>query len=180
MVSAFHCAFRVWVNLNPISCTVRIDDMTLIKPPARLMPCQIGPRLCAVALLCLLAALPAQAQSVSQGRRVFESVCMKCHQLDTNFQGPALRTVVGRTAGKAPGYFYSEALEAATHVWDRAKLKAWLTDPESVVPGQDMNFHLDSARDRDDVVAYLASLSRRSLINPPVRPHSQPPPPPPQ
>ena len=69
--------------------------------------------------------------------------------------------MVGRPAGKAPDYFYSEALESATHVWDRAKLKAWLTDPEKVVPGQEIKFHLDKERDRDDVVAYLASLSRR-------------------
>lgn len=87
---------------------------------------------------------------------------MACHALDTNRAGPALRGVVGRAAGKATDFFYSEALESATHVWDKVKLKAWLTNPESVVPGQEMNFHLDVARDREDVVAYLASLPKRS------------------
>ena len=125
----------------------------------------------AIALLTLLSlwCLPSWAkpvapatQSVARGKVVFESICVNCHSLDANRAGPALRNVVGRPAGKAPGYFYSEALESATHVWDRAKLKSWLTDPEKVVPGQEMNFHLDKERDRDDVVAYLTSLSRRS------------------
>ena len=52
-----------------------------------------------------------------------------------------------------------EAMAAATHVWDVPKLKAWLTNPETVVPGQDMNYRLDIPQDRDDVVAYLASVS---------------------
>ena len=56
---------------------------------------------------------------------------------------PRVAYVVGRPAGKVPDHFYSEAQESATHVWDRAKLKAWLTDPEKVVPGQEMKFHLD-------------------------------------
>ena len=115
----------------------------------------------ALALLCMPVAADTASQSVSRGQTLFESVCTTCHALDTNRAGPALRTVVGRQAGKVPGFFYSEAMESATHVWDRAKLKSWLTNPENVVPGQEMNFHLDSARDRDDVVAYLASLSRR-------------------
>ena len=93
---------------------------------------------------------------------MFEAHCVACHALDTHRAGPALRGVVGRAAGKAPDFFYSEALESATHVWDTTQLKAWLTNPESVVPGQEMNFHLDVARDREDVVAYLASLSKRS------------------
>ena len=122
-----------------------------------------------LALLCLPSLaqpVPSATQSVARGKAVFESICVNCHSLDANHAGPALRNVVGRTAGKASDYFYSEALESATHVWDRAKLKAWLTDPEKVVPGQEMKFHLDKERDRNDVVAYLASLSRRSALQP--------------
>ncbi len=116
----------------------------------------------ALAVLGLPAFAQADSPSVSRGQSIFASKCTTCHALDTNRAGPALRTVVGRTAGKAPDYFYSEAMESATYVWDKAKLKAWLTNPENVVPGQEMNFHLESARDRDDVVAYLASLAKRS------------------
>ncbi|OYT91219.1 MAG: cytochrome C [Burkholderiales bacterium PBB3] len=112
--------------------------------------------------LALLLCAPASAQSIKRGQVLFETHCVTCHALDTNRAGPALRGVVGRPAGKAPEFFYSEALESANHVWDKTKLKAWLTNPESVVPGQEMNFHLDAARDREDVVAYLASLPKRS------------------
>ena len=100
-----------------------------------------------------------QAQSVARGQALFESRCVACHSLDANRVGPALRGVVGRTAGKAKDYFYSEAMAAATHVWDAPKLKAWLTNPENVVPGQEMNYRLDIPTDREDVVAYLATLT---------------------
>jgi cytochrome c len=72
-----------------------------------------------------------------------------------------LGTVVGRVAGKAPDYFYSQALGAATHVWSRDRLLAWLTNPESVVPGQAMGYRVEMPEDRQDVVAYLASLSKK-------------------
>lgn len=115
--------------------------------------------LLAAPLLALLLPAAAQAQSVERGQMLFESRCVACHSVDENRVGPALRGVVGRHAGRAPDYTYSTAMAAATHTWDRAKIKAWLTNPEDVVPGQAMNYRLDLSQDRDDVVAYLASLS---------------------
>ena len=103
-----------------------------------------------------------QVPSVSRGQQLVESRCFACHSLDANRAGPALRGVVGRKAGKVEGYFYSEAMAAATHTWTEAGLKAWLTNPEKVVPGQEMYYQLDSAQDREDVVAYLASVSKRA------------------
>lgn len=108
----------------------------------------------------------AQAQSVARGQALFESRCVACHSLDAHRVGPALRGVLGRTAGKADGYVYSTAMAAATHVWDAPRLKAWLTNPENVVPGQAMNYRLDSPEDRDDVVAYLASVSPANPVSP--------------
>jgi len=105
-----------------------------------------------------------QAQALvpdmQRGQQLVESRCFACHSLDANRAGPALRGVVGRKAGKAEGYFFSEAMAAATHTWTVAGLKAWLTDPEKVVPGQEMNYYLTEAQDREDVVAYLASVSK--------------------
>lgn len=97
---------------------------------------------------------------VQRGQQLVESRCFACHSLDANRAGPALRGVVGRKAGKAEGYFFSEAMAAATHTWTVAGLKAWLTNPEKVVPGQEMNYYLTEAQDREDVVAYLASMSK--------------------
>jgi cytochrome c len=105
-----------------------------------------------------------QAQALvpdmQRGQLLVESRCFACHSLDANRAGPALRGVVGRKAGKAEGYFFSEAMAAATHTWTVAGLKAWLTNPEKVVPGQEMNYYLTEAQDREDVVAYLASVSK--------------------
>lgn len=109
-------------------------------------------------LLCSLQG-SAMAQSAPRGQMLFETRCAACHSLDANRVGPALRGVVGRVAGRANEFEYSNALAAAEYVWDASKLNAWLTDPESVVPGQAMNYCLDIAHDREDVVAYLASTS---------------------
>ncbi len=101
----------------------------------------------------------AQSGSVPQGQELFESRCVGCHSLDANRVGPALGGVLGRVAGKAAGYDYSPALAAATQVWSAQRLKAWLTNPETLFPGQGMGYRVDSAADRDDVVAYLASVN---------------------
>ncbi len=106
-------------------------------------------------------AAPAAAQSLERGQALFASRCTGCHSLDEIRVGPALRNVLGRRAGKASGYFYAEAIAAAKHVWDRLQLKAWLTNPENVVPGQNMNYRLELPQDRKDVVAYLASMSTK-------------------
>ncbi|ARV20713.1 Cytochrome c2 [Curvibacter sp. AEP1-3] len=116
--------------------------------------------------LAISMAAPARVQAqalvpdVQRGQQLVESRCFACHSLDANRAGPALRGVVGRMAGKAEGYFFSEAMAAATHTWTVAGLKAWLTNPEKVVPGQEMNYYLTEAQDREDVVAYLASVSK--------------------
>ena len=116
----------------------------------------------------ILMAAPALAQPQAlvpdavRGQQLVESRCFACHSLDAHRAGPALRGVVGRQAGKVEGYFYSEAMAAATHTWTEAGIKAWLTNPEKVVRGQEMYYQLDSAQDREDVVAYLASISKRT------------------
>lgn len=106
----------------------------------------------------------ARAQAVvpdgSRGRQLVESRCFACHSLDTHRAGPALRGVVGRGIGKAEGFDYSNAMRVATNVWTELGLKAWLANPEDVVPGQRMNYFLEHAQDREDVVAYLAALSK--------------------
>lgn len=114
-----------------------------------------------VALTWGLAAGSAQAESVAHGQQLFESRCVACHSLDAHRVGPALRGVLGRPAGKAPGYDYSAAMAKATHRWTADKLKAWLTNPEALVPGQAMGYQVEQAADRADIVAYLATLSHR-------------------
>lgn len=100
------------------------------------------------------------AQSVSRGEQIVESRCFACHSLDANRVGPQLRNVVGRQAGKVAGFEYSMALSNATHIWNTENIKKWLANPEAFVPGQKMNYQVDTEQDRDDVVAYLLSLRK--------------------
>jgi cytochrome c len=113
--------------------------------------------------ICLLPTI-VHSQSASNGQKIVEKNCLRCHGLEVSADAPALRGVVGRTAGKLEGYFFSEALAQATHVWDFIALKAWLTNPQKLIPGVEMDFHMEGAQDIDDVVAYLSTLT------PPLKP----------
>ena len=109
------------------------------------------------------ATAPACAQSPSdapqgdpaRGKTVYQ-ICMGCHSLDEDDVGPRHRGVVGRTAGTVPGYAYSPALKRSALVWTPANLDSWLTSPQRLVPGAKMFFSLSNAKDRADVIAYLA------------------------
>lgn len=106
----------------------------------------------------------ASAQSVERGRAVYKEHCAGCHSVDAHREGPAHRGVVGRRAGALKDYAYSPALQGSKLLWTRATLKAWLTDPEALIPGQAMDYSLDDAQDREDVVAYLATLRRLAAV----------------
>ena len=69
------------------------------------------------------------------------------------------RGVVGRQAGSVAGYDYSPALGRARIIWNRQTLDAWLSDPEAFLPGQRMGYSVPDAKDRADIIAYLAQVS---------------------
>ena len=118
-------------------------------------------RVAALAVAALwMASANASAQSVERGRAVYQEHCAGCHGVDTHREGPAHRGVVGRRAGALKDYDYSPALQNSKLLWTRATLKAWLADPEALIPGQAMDYSLDDPQEREDVVAYLATLRR--------------------
>jgi cytochrome c len=78
--------------------------------------------------------------------------------VDDNRVGPMHMGVFGRKAGGVKNYRYSDALKKSKIVWNRDNLTAWLANPEVLIPGQRMGYAMDNAQDRDDVVAYLATL----------------------
>jgi len=88
--------------------------------------------------------------------QVVYQLCTGCHTLDENDVGPKHRGVVGRMAGSVPDYPYSPALKNSHLVWTEANLDRWLTNPQGLVPGAKMFFSLPNAKDRADVIAYLA------------------------
>jgi cytochrome c len=105
----------------------------------------------------------AQAQSAlsaaaQRGQAIYAAKCSACHSVDAHRVGPAHEGVLGRRAGQAKGYDYSDALATSRVVWSAATLNAWLSDPEQLIPGQRMSYQLSLAKERADVIAYLATL----------------------
>jgi cytochrome c len=114
----------------------------------------------ALALAASLAPAPALAQSTdaAKGADVYDDRCGSCHVIGGVGQGPSLAGVVGRKAGAAPGFAYTEALKRSGLVWTPANLDRWLTGPTKVVPGTAMNVEVPSAAERRELIAYLATL----------------------
>src|SRR5208282_3375899 len=73
-------------------------------------------------------------------------------------QGPGLGGVVGRRAAAGHGFGYSPALQSSGLTWDRATLDRFLADPSRVVPGTTMPIPVPDARERAELIAYLARL----------------------
>lgn len=94
-----------------------------------------------------------------RGKTVFEKRCGGCHSLDQDKEGPRLRNVYGRKAGSIPSFKYSDSLKAAPFTWDTAQLNKWLTDTESLVPDNNMDFHVPTAEERADVIEFLRVTS---------------------
>lgn len=121
----------------------------------------------AIVMLCLVLfvaprlsqAVDMQPGAAEQGKSLFEKRCTGCHSLDQDKEGPRLRGVFGRKAGKIGSFTYSDSLKDAQFSWDAASLDKWLTDTESVVPNNDMAFHVPNPQERADIIRFLESLS---------------------
>ncbi|MEO7885898.1 MAG: c-type cytochrome [Polaromonas sp.] len=95
---------------------------------------------------------------VVRGMALYQARCTACHSVDSNRTGPAHRGVMGRRVGSLPGYRYSDELARSRLRWTPQTLNAWLEDPEQLVAGQRMGFQVESANERADLIAYLATL----------------------
>jgi len=96
-----------------------------------------------------------RTQPAARGRELFERRCTGCHALDRDKEGPRLAGVYGRVSGSAPSFHYSDALQNAHITWDAESLDKWLTDPQGLVPDNDMAFHVESAAERSEIIAFL-------------------------
>ena len=101
---------------------------------------------------------PAPAGSAIKGKDIYDARCSACHSVEDNRVGPMHLGVFGRKAGGIKSYRYSDALNKSKVVWSHDTLTAWLSNPEALIPGQRMGYAMDNAQDREDVVAYLATL----------------------
>lgn len=108
---------------------------------------------------------PAVAQhgDAARGERDFRA-CAPCHSLepDRNMTGPSLAGLWGRKAGSLPSFErYSDALKSSGIIWDDRSLDGWLSDPDGMVPDNEMPFNgIKNARDRADLLAFLKEATR--------------------
>ena len=90
-----------------------------------------------------------------RGKAVFEKRCTGCHAMEVDREGPRLRGVFGRKAGSVAGFTYSAGLKRSGFTWNEATLERWLSDPDLVVPDNNMSFSVPKAEERRDLIAYL-------------------------
>jgi cytochrome c len=101
---------------------------------------------------------PLGAGDADRGEAIFERRCTGCHALDANHEGPHLRGVYGRKAGSVADFRYSTALKGSNFTWNDTLINQWLTDPDAMLPGNNMDFRVVKASERADLVAFLKQL----------------------
>ena len=118
-----------------------------------------------IVLAAIALASPALAQQgdASRGERDFR-ICAPCHSLepDRNMTGPSLAALWGRKAGTLPSFDrYSDALKSSGIIWEDRSLDGWLTDPDGMVPNNEMPFDgIKDAGKRADLLAFLREATK--------------------
>jgi cytochrome c len=98
---------------------------------------------------------PTDDGDATRGKAVFEKRCTGCHALETDHKGPRLAGVYGRKAGSVAGFAYSNGLKNLGVTWNDATLEKWLTDPDVMVPDNNMSFSVPKEEERRDLIAFL-------------------------
>jgi glucose/arabinose dehydrogenase len=115
-----------------------------------------------VAMLGACSSVAVAAPSAVAGKDYFRQQCALCHSAEPGdnggAQGPGLGGIFGRHAAADPNFGYTTALRQAGLRWDGPTLKRFLAAPTQVVPGSAMVIAVPEARDRNNLVAYFASL----------------------
>lgn len=119
-----------------------------------------------LAMALAFAPLAAKAEDgdAAAGQRVFNQ-CRACHTINEGGRsgvGPNLHGVVGRAAGTVANFRYSANMQEwrEGQSWTEENLRAYLTNPKSVLPRGSMSFiGLRNPQQLNDVIAYLKAQS---------------------
>jgi cytochrome c2 len=120
------------------------------------------------AALVFMLIVPARAADVEKGKTIFEK-CAACHSLEAgkNDDAPNLNGIFGRKAASIDDYRYSAAMKRSDVVWAEDTLNSFLEDPQAFIPGNRMPFDgLKEKSDRDDLLAYLKTVTRVAAFGP--------------
>jgi cytochrome c len=104
-------------------------------------------------------AAPAAAPAGGGGEEAYNNACRTCHatKAGDNRLGPSLAGIVGKKAGGAGGYAYSESLKNSGITFDEKTLDAFIANPDAVVPGNNMKPYsgITDADLRAKIIAHL-------------------------
>src|SRR5215472_15075256 len=117
----------------------------------------------AILTLCLGVSQTHAGGNLAQGQRLF-GTCAACHSLqpDQSMTGPSLAGLWNRKAGSLDSFSrYSPALKSVNIVWNDKTLDDWITDPQHLVPGNEMTFAgIKDPRQRADLLAFLKEATQ--------------------
>ncbi|KTC63913.1 cytochrome C [Pseudomonas fluorescens ABAC62] len=105
------------------------------------------------------------AGDAEAGGKLFTKTCGGCHSVGEGARGgfgPQLNGIIGRPAGSATDYQYSDAMKNSGVVWTRDKLAAYIEAPKKVVSGTRMIFWGISDQEKiENILAYLETFQRK-------------------
>ena len=90
----------------------------------------------------------------------FNGHCRECHSFEKNDNrlGPNLYGVVGRKAGTVPDFAYSDSVKGSGITWDEPTLDKWITNPNALIPGNNMGAIFGGVADpaeRKKIISFL-------------------------
>src|SRR5712671_2631823 len=106
--------------------------------------------------------MPLPAAKPPDGATLFKQQCATCHTTNLSEpvrQGPPLFKIVGRRAGTDESFHYSAGFAKADFIWDDARLDAWLTNPQQIIPGAVMAYRQPKPETRAAIITYLKELN---------------------
>jgi cytochrome c len=111
-------------------------------------------------------ATSAFAADVANGKTIFEQRCGICHAVTKDpggpVAGPNMVGLIGRKAATESGFtMFSPALKKYGVTWNAKTLDEFLAMPMQKVPGTTMPMMLPDAKERGDVIAYLATIKKK-------------------
>lgn len=99
---------------------------------------------------------------LAAGQRTFAQRCASCHQIGPYARAgfaPQLNGIVGRKAGSTADFRYSAAMKGSGLIWTEQNLRAFIRDPQEVVPGTSMRFWgLSDEQQLASLVAWLRTV----------------------
>ncbi len=93
--------------------------------------------------------------------------CIGCHSFAYHRTGPKHCNLIGRIAGTAKNFEYSDAMHISRVVWSRETLNDFLASPLTYMPGTSMGFiGVKNSDQRMNLVEYLVHQSESDQCDP--------------